>query len=62
MGIGKLTAVSFAGAQALALTRDDERAATIELASVIAGRKVLAPLGDEAVFASAALSEDGWSF
>jgi Protein of unknown function (DUF2442) len=61
MSIGKLKAVSIAGAQALALTWDDGRTEKVDLTGVIAGRTALAPLGDEAVFASAALSEDGWS-
>lgn len=61
MSIGKLTAVSTAGAQALALTWDDGRTAQVDLAGVIAGRTALAPLGDVAVFTGASLSDDGWS-
>jgi Protein of unknown function (DUF2442) len=61
MSIGKLTAVSIAGGQALAVTWDDGRTAQVDLAGVIAGRKVLAPLADAAAFAGAALSADGWS-
>jgi Protein of unknown function (DUF2442) len=61
MGIGKLTGVSAVGEKALALTWDDGRTATIDVSSVIAGRKALASLADPAVFAEAALSQDGWS-
>jgi hypothetical protein len=61
MSIGKLTGVSVTGGQVFALAWDDGRTATVDLASVIAGRKVLAGLADPAVFAAAALSDDGWS-
>jgi Protein of unknown function (DUF2442) len=61
MSIGKLTAVSIAGVQTLAVTWDDGRTAQVDLAGVIAGRKALAPLGDAAAFAGAMLSADGWS-
>jgi YD repeat-containing protein len=61
MSIGKLTAVSTAGGQTLAVTWDDGRTAQVDLAGVIAARKALAPLGDAAAFASATLSAEGWS-
>jgi hypothetical protein len=61
MSIGKLTAVSIAGGQTLAVTWDDGRTAQVDHAGVIAGRKALAPLGDAAAFAGATLSADGWS-
>ncbi len=61
MSIGKLTGVSVAGAQALALTWDDGRTATVDLAGAIAGRKALAVLTDPTVFAGATLSADSWS-
>lgn len=61
MSIGKLTGLSVAGAQALALTWDDGHTATINLAGVIGARKALAMLADPAAFATATLSHDGWS-
>jgi hypothetical protein len=61
MSIGKLTGVSVAGGQALALVWDDGKAAAVDLTSVIAGRKALAALADPAVFGGAVLSDDGWS-
>lgn len=61
MSIGKLTGVSVASAQALALTWDDGLTATVDLTGVIAGRKALTVLNDPAVFAGARLSADGWS-
>lgn len=61
MSIGKLTGVSVAGDQSLALIWDDGRTATVNLATAIAGRKALAVLADPTVFAGVALSGDGWS-
>ena len=61
MTIGKLTGAAVAGAQSLALTWDDGRAATIDLSAIIAHRKALAPLAEPAEFARVLLSEDGWS-
>lgn len=61
MSIGRLTGVSVAGKQSLALTWDDGHTAKVDLAGVIEGRKALAPLADSASFGSVALSDDGWS-
>ncbi len=61
MSIGKLTGVSVAGEQSLALTWDDGHTAKVDLAGVIAGRNALALLADPASFGSVAVSNDGWS-
>jgi Protein of unknown function (DUF2442) len=61
MSIGKLTGVSVAGPQVLALTWDDGRNAAVDLAATIAGHKALATIAVADAFARAALSDDGWS-
>jgi len=61
MIIGKLASLAVSGELALDLSWDDGHAARVDLASVIAGRKVLAAIADPAVFADVRLSDDGWS-
>lgn len=61
MSIGKLTGLSVAGAQSLALSWDDGRTASVDLSAVIIGRRALAMLADPAEFARVALSADSWS-
>jgi hypothetical protein len=61
MSIGKLTALAVSGEQQLSLTWDDGWIGNVDLAGVIAGHKGLSRLSKAAAFASAALSDDGWS-
>jgi hypothetical protein len=61
MSIGKLTGVSVAGPQVLALAWDDGRNAAVDLAATVAGRKALAAIAGANAFARAELSDDGWS-
>jgi Protein of unknown function (DUF2442) len=61
MSIGKLTGATVVGSQALSLTWDDGRAATVDLAAIIAARKALAAMADPVHFAQVSLSADGWS-
>ena len=61
MSIGRIESAVTRGDAVLVVTWDDGRRAEIDLAPIIAPRKVLAPLGDPDVFHRVRLSEDGWS-
>src|SRR3954467_5593722 len=61
MSIGKIESVLTRGDAILVTTWDDGRRAEIDLAPVIAARKVLAPLADPDAFHRLRLADDGWS-
>ena len=54
MSIGKLTGVSIASMQALALSWDDGHTAMVDLSAIISNSKALAPLSKPTEFARAA--------
>jgi len=61
MSIGRIESAITRGNSGLVVTWDDGRRAEIDLAPIIAARKVLAPLGDPEVFHRIHIAEDGWS-
>jgi len=61
MSIGRIESAVTRGDAGLVVTWDDGRRAEIDLAPIIAARKVLAPLGDPEVFHSVQTAGDGWS-
>jgi hypothetical protein len=61
MSIGRIESAITRGEATLIVAWDDSRRAEIDLAPVIAARKVLAPLADPETFHRIHLAEDGWS-
>ena len=61
MSIGRIESAITRGNSGLVVTWDDGRRAEIDLAPIIAARKVLAPLGGPDVFHKIRISDDGWS-
>lgn len=61
MSIGRIESAITRGDAVLVVTWDDDRRAEIDLAPMIAARKVLAPLDDPEVFHRISVAEDGWS-
>jgi hypothetical protein len=61
MSIGKIETAFTRGDAVLIVEWDDGRRAEIDLAPIIAARKVLAPLADPAAFHRIRIAEDGWS-
>lgn len=61
MSIGRIESAAATGDARLLLVWDDGRRAEVDLAPLIASRKVLAPLGDAEAFRTVRLAEDGWS-
>jgi hypothetical protein len=61
MSIGKITALSIIGPQAVELEWDDGRRGQIDLAAIIAAHSALGALGDPETFAAAQIAPDGWS-
>jgi len=61
MSIGRIERAATRGDAILVVAWDDGRRAEIDLSSVIAGRKVLAPLAAPDVFHRIRLADDGWS-
>lgn len=61
MTIGKLANLTVTGPASLSLCWDDGTSLPVDFSALIGGRKVLAPLADPGEFASAVLSDDGWS-
>lgn len=61
MSIGRIESALTQGEAILAVTWDDGRRAEIDLAPLIAARKVLAPLAEPEAFHRIRLSGDGWS-
>jgi hypothetical protein len=59
--IGKLTAVSAAGSQLLALVWDDGLTAQVDVSSIAQSHPLLHALQNSDAFAQVALSRDGWS-
>jgi ParB-like chromosome segregation protein Spo0J len=61
LSIGRIESVLTRGEAVLVVAWDDGRRAEIDLAPVIAARRVLAPLADPEAFHRIHLAEDGWS-
>ena len=61
MSIGKITSVSVTGPSTLNLQWDDGRRGQIDLSAIIAAYPALGNLASADVFASVAISPDGWS-
>ncbi len=61
MSLGKLTALSVTGSQALTLSWDDGFTAKINFEGIVASRKSLVALSNPDSFSAAKLSEDCWS-
>ena len=61
MSIGKITAVTVTGPQALNLQWDDGRRGQIDLSAIIAAHPALGSLANADIFAGVAISPDGWS-
>jgi hypothetical protein len=61
VNIGRIESAATKGEARVVVTWDDGRRAEIDLAPVIAARKVLAPLGDPEVFHGIRIARDGWS-
>src|ERR1044072_1125387 len=61
MSIGRIESAVTRGDAVLVVQWDDGRRAEIDLGPIIAARKVLAPLGDPAMFHRIHPAEDGWS-
>ena len=61
MSLGKISAVSIAGASVLAVEWEDGKCGRIDLSAMIAGHKALAPLANAKQFSRAGVSSDGWS-
>ncbi len=61
MSLGKISAVSIAGANVLAIEWDDGKCSQVDLRAMIAARKTLAPLVDQKQFSDVKVSADGWS-
>ncbi|MEF3695845.1 helix-turn-helix domain-containing protein [Desulfolutivibrio sp.] len=58
--IHRILTVRAVGAQAVSVAWDDGRTSTVDLAALIAGTPVLAPLRDETLFRRVQVGEDGW--
>jgi Protein of unknown function (DUF2442)/Helix-turn-helix len=61
MSLGKIIAVSIAGASVLAIEWDDGKCSRIDLSAMIATHKALAPLADQKQFSDVKVSADSWS-
>lgn len=61
MSIGRIESAIARGEHRLAVQWDDGRRAEIDLAPLIAVRRVLAPLADPDIFHRIRIAEDGWS-
>jgi Protein of unknown function (DUF2442) len=61
MSIGRIESAITRGETVIVVTWDDGHRAEIDLAPIIAARKVLAPLGDPEAFHRIHVAEDGWS-
>lgn len=61
MNIGKISAVSVTGPNAIAVSWDDGRLGQIDLTAVIASHPALITLINPARFAEVTVSADGWS-
>lgn len=61
MSIGRIEKVATRAPALLLLSWDDGFEAELDLSAVIAGKRVLAPLGDAGTFRDVILAEDGWS-
>lgn len=61
MSIGRIEKAFARGDGLLVVSWDDGRRAEIDLAPIIAARKVLAPLADRETFHRVHVAEDGWS-
>src|SRR3954462_2542161 len=61
MSIGRIEKAFTRGDAVLIVEGDDNRRAEIDLAPIIAARKVLAALADPEVFHRIRIAEDGWS-
>lgn len=58
--IHRILAVRAVGPQSVSVAWDDGRTSTVDLAALIAGTPVLAPLRDETLFRRVHVGEDGW--
>lgn len=61
MSIGRIESAVTRSKAVLVATWDDGRRAEVDLAPVIAARKVLAPLADPEIFHRIHIADDGWS-
>ncbi|WP_182466769.1 helix-turn-helix domain-containing protein [Sphingomonas gilva] len=61
MTLGKIETIAISGPAMLTVVWDNQRRADVDLGPLIAARANLAPLADRFVFATAAISDDGWA-